>query len=195
MVWLVVLFGKLAFRLFQMLTNRNAKPSFQLNTYVAPYAPSRSISLEPTSILLPEPPVSQRYGLRGSLLTPAEKQFLSALAQVVGSEYHIESQVQLSRIVTPKDSTNSFVNYRDFNRIKAKSIDFVLYDRDYKPYLCIELDDSTHLRWDRIQRDVFVDDIMKSVELPIIHVKWAPSYDLDELRKEIFEFSKYAEAV
>ena len=118
-------------------------------------------------------------------MTPAEKDFLGALTQVVGGRYHIEKQVQLSRIVSPKDSNEHFTNYRDFNRIKAKSIDFVLYDGNYKPFMCIELDDRTHLRWDRIQRDVFVDEVMKGAGLPILHVRRADSYNLEELRESI----------
>jgi hypothetical protein len=130
-----------------------------------------------------------RYGLRQSLLTPSEQNFLGALEQVVGDQYRIECQVQLSRIVTPLDSNEHFTNYRDFNQIKAKSIDFVLYDRNYKPYLCIELDDRTHLRWDRMKRDAFVNQVMKDVGLPIIHIPAAYSYNLDKLGREIFAYS------
>lgn len=130
--------------------------------------------------------VGQRYGLRDSLITPAEKNFLQALQQAVGDLYRIELQVQLSRIVSPLDANVNYVNYRDFNRIKAKSIDFVLFDKEYKPYLCIELDDRSHLRFDRIQRDIFVDQIMKGVGLRILHIPAAYSYDVEKLRKQIF---------
>jgi len=185
----MVFVGKLLFRVIgKLFRSRDAK-SFKLNI---PPPPSDRLPLQAESIPLPIPALHQsnaedRYGLKGSLLTPAEKEFLNALNQVVGDRYHVELQVQLSRIVAPKDSTKTFTNYRDFNRIKAKSIDFVLYDNDYKPYMCIELDDRTHLRWDRIKRDIFVDEVMKGVGLPIIHVRRAPSYDLDELKERVLQ--------
>jgi hypothetical protein len=179
--------GKLLFRLMGKLFQGRDAQSFKLNI---PTPPSERPPLQTEPIPLPtpvSPSAEDRYGLRESLLTGAEKEFLNALTQVVGDRYHVELQVQLSRIVSPKDSTKTFTNYRDFNRIKAKSIDFVLYDSNYKPYLCIELDDRTHLRWDRIKRDIFVDEVMKGVGLPIIHVRRASSYDLEELKQRVFQ--------
>jgi hypothetical protein len=129
----------------------------------------------------PQDPKESRYGLRQSLLTPSEQNFLDGLEQVVGDRYRIECQVQLSRIVTPLDANEHFTNYQDFNRVKAKSIDFVLYDKNYRPYLCIELDDRSHLRWDRMKRDAFVDQVMKGVGLRIVHIPAAYSYNLDKL--------------
>lgn len=127
-----------------------------------------------------------RYVLKESLVTNAEKGFLKVLETVVGNSYRIESQVPLSGIVKPIDSNDHWTNYRDFNPIKSKSIDFVLYDKDYKPYLAIELDDRTHSRWDRIKRDQIVNEIMKSVGLRIIHIPVSYYYNLESLRKEIF---------
>ncbi len=131
--------------------------------------------------------VDERYVLRDSLLTDAEKNFLNVLKQVVDGRYIIENQVQLSRIVTPKDQNGHFINYADFNQIKSKSIDFVLYDRNYKPHLCIELDDRSHLRLDRINRDFQVNRILKGVGLKIIHIKTSYSHDLESLRRQIFQ--------
>jgi hypothetical protein len=122
-----------------------------------------------------------QYRLRDCLITQAEKNFLEVLKESVGDKYYIELQVQISRIVEP---TNS--NYSDFNRIKAKSIDFVLYDKNYKPFLAIELDDSSHLKADRIDRDNFVDGVMNSVGLRIIHVPVSYHYDIEKLRNQIF---------
>jgi hypothetical protein len=123
-----------------------------------------------------------KYELRECLLTPAEKDFLSVLEQIVGDRYIIEKQVPVSRIINTQETDS----HSYFNRIKAKSIDFVLFNKDYSPYLCIELDDNSHLRWDRIKRDVFIDDLLKSVGLRIIHVRVAYSYDGNKLSSQIF---------
>lgn len=127
-----------------------------------------------------------RYVLKESLVTNAEKEFLKVLETIVGNSYRIESQVPLSGIVKPIDSNDHWTNYRDFNPIKSKSIDFVLYDKDYRPYLAIELDDRSHSRWDRIKRDQIVNEIMKSVGLRIIHVPVSYNYDFQNLKKMIF---------
>lgn len=128
-----------------------------------------------------------RYTLKKSLLTDTEKEFLRILKEVVGDSFYIESQVPLSGIIKPVDSRGNFTNYRDFNQIRAKSIDFVLYDKEYQAHLAIELDDRSHLRWDRIKRDQFLDNVMKSVGLRIIHVPVSYKYDIAGLRSQIFQ--------
>jgi hypothetical protein len=128
-----------------------------------------------------------RYGLKTSLLTASEIHFLETLKQVVEDRFNIECQVPLSGIVTILDSNNNFTNYRDFNQIKAKTIDFVLYDKSFKPYVCIELDGSSHMRLDRIKRDIFINNLMKSVGLRIIHVYPASDYDKEDLESQIFK--------
>lgn len=181
-----VLLGTLLFKLFKGLWHSRYKfPRLKINQNIHQTVPMPSNVGTSQPIIKAEDVVEQRYGLRDSLLTPTEKAFLVILQQIVGDKYHIELQVQLSRIVSPLDSNAHFTNYHDFNKISAKSIDFVLYDKEYKPYLAIELDDRSHFRWDRIKRDSFVNDVMKSVSLRIIHVPVSYSYDLERLRTEI----------
>jgi hypothetical protein len=128
-----------------------------------------------------------RYRLNNGLVTPTEEKFLKVLEGVVGDRYRIVPQVQLSRIMKPVDSNNRFTNYKDFNLIKAKSIDFVLYDKDLiKPHVAIELDDRSHGRYDRIKRDEFVNKIMEEVGLKLIRIPVSYNYDLEWLRREIF---------
>lgn len=176
----------------------NLKSAFKLNTAYRPpddsrvtYTQEKHFTPEPEeeSIFIPNVQIpnqtTERYALRTALLTPAEQNFLNVLTKAVDGRYIIENQVQLSRIVTPTDSNSHYVNYRDFNQIKAKSIDFVLYGNSYRPVLCIELDDHSHLRWDRVKRDLFVDEVMDGVGLPILHVPVSYSYNLTELKDNI----------
>lgn len=129
-----------------------------------------------------------RYRLNKSLVSDAEKEFLKTLEQAVEGKYRIVPQVPLSGIVSPKDSNYHYTNYRDFNKISAKKIDFVLYDTDnWTPRLAIELDDRSHLRWDRMQRDAFVNELMEGVGLAILHVRTSDGYNLVELKEEISE--------
>ena len=192
-VGLATLLGTLLLKLTKTLwQHRYGFPKLKINSTLVQTVPVPPNVNQP--IIRSDDTYETRYGLRNSLITLAEKEFLSVLQQIVGDKYHIELQVQLSRIVSPLDSNTHFTNYRDFNMIKAKSIDFILYDKEYKPYLAIELDDRSHFRWDRIKRDSFVNDVMKSVGLRIIHVPVSSSYNLNELRIEILGSPMAAEA-
>lgn len=203
LLWLGSLIGNLIFAILKIIVGgvvglvkhmrRGRVPTYQIQinkTLANPVA--EPVTYVPAPEIKPqieEDTNNSRYSLRQSLITPAEKDFLKVLEEVVGDRYIIKPQVQLSSIVKPVDSNEHFTNYHDFNQIKAKSIDFVLFDKDYRPYLAIELDDSSHRRWDRMKRDIFIDDVMKGVHLRIIHVPVEYAYNSEELRSEIFQTS------
>ena len=128
----------------------------------------------------PEDIEDKKYELKKSLLTSAEQNFLEVLKEIVGDKYIIQSQVPLYQIVSAVHD-----NYTDFNRIKAKTVDFVLYNKDFSPYLVIELDDRSHLRWSRMKRDKFVNDLMESVNLRIIHIRNSYHYDIEYIKSQI----------
>lgn len=188
---LVFLLGKLFFKLVRYLFWEGVEISKGLYRIkdksniprIEPELPQNTLvaKVEDNPISTNKVVTDKRYGLKESLLTPSEKNFLCVLEQIVGDRYIIEKQVQLSRIISTVETNN----YGDFNRIKAKSIDFVLFNKDYSPYLCIELDDLSHMKWNRQKRDAFVDGIMKDVGLRIIHVRASYSYDLEKLKKQI----------
>ena len=61
-----------------------------------------------------------------------------------------------------------------FNRIKAKHTDFILCDPEDLDVLAgVELDDPSHERPERIERDEFVDGVYQAAGIPLIHV-WMP---------------------
>jgi hypothetical protein len=72
--------------------------------------------------------------------------------------------------------------YAAWQRINRKHADFVLCDpQTVRPVLAIELDDRSHQRPDRVQRDGFVDQIFAAVKLPLVHVPARHSYNTQEL--------------
>lgn len=150
-------------KLFSVILNRNTT-SKKLNTS----------NLEPP-----------KYDLKPNLLTPPEISFSKVLQEVAGNRYQIVPQVQLSRIVNVHNSNSHYTNYHDFNLIKAKSIDFVLFDNNV-PKVAIELDDNTHSLPERIKRDEFVNKVMAEIGLPIIHVPRSSIYDKEKLASQIF---------
>ena len=69
-----------------------------------------------------------------------------------------------------------------FNWISQKHVDFVLCDRATMQVLCaVELDDSSHRRSDRRQRDAFMDKAFRKAKLPLFHIPCKRSYGAREL--------------
>ena len=186
------LMGKLILKLFNLIKSKLRKQSEAVNVEINKIGSISEREMQFSQIPSKEQRgINQKYSLKSSLITPAENQFLDVLERIVGSRYHIECQVQMSRLVNVSDSNEYYTNYRDFNKIKAKSIDFVLFDEKYKPHLAIELDDHTHSRLDRIRRDLFVDEVMREVGLPIIHVSVAypNQYNVGKLKEQMLQIS------
>ncbi len=153
-----------------------------INSNSTPITQREDIHLETNAV------GSSDYSLKQSLLTPAERSFFNILKQIVDDRYQIAFQVPMSALIKTENSHS----YVPFNRIKAKTIDFVLYSKEnLNPYLAVELDDRTHSLYKRVKRDEFVNGVLKKIGLPILHVKVQDphSYDIEKLKEQIFYFS------
>ena len=65
-----------------------------------------------------------------------------------------------------------------YNRILAKTVDFIICSAaTLSPRLVIELDDSSHQRPDRQERDKLVDVVLGSAGLPILYIPVQAHYD------------------
>ncbi|MBV8587973.1 MAG: DUF2726 domain-containing protein [Verrucomicrobia bacterium] len=125
-----------------------------------------------------------------SLLTPAELKFYQTLKMAVEDPGLICCKVRLADLLNVT-SLDSAERQRLFRRIAAKHVDFVLADpNDLEPFAAIELDDSSHDRSDRRERDEFVDRLFATVRFPIIRVKAASRYDARALGEQIAMASK-----
>ena len=118
------------------------------------------------------------YTKKPYLMTNAEREFFKVLHLAVQDKYYIVPQVQLSKIVEVKGKEKWHYEYK--NKINLKSVDFVLFDKEYfTPQVVIELDDSSHEREDRKERDVFVDSVMEKISIRIVHIKTSYKYDVN----------------
>jgi len=127
------------------------------------------------------------YVLKRYLMSKAERSFCGVLEQVTdSSKYYIFPQVSLNNLVTVEKGTGSFQAFH--NKVDRKSVDFVLFDRSaVSPVLAIELDDSSHDREDRQERDAFVDRVLAKAGLPLLHVRAQAAYDPKQLAASISE--------
>ena len=124
------------------------------------------------------------YQRKDYLLTKAERSFFGVLQQAVGDRYLVFAKVRLADLVFLPSGTEKRQSH--FNRIQSKHIDFVLCDHDVvRPLLAIELDDSSHNRTDRQDRDTFVNSALIAAGLPILHVPARASYNVQELANAI----------
>lgn len=109
--------------------------------------------------------------IRPYLLTNNEWRFYKALKPITDKyNLHILAKVRLGDLVDVKKGLSKSERNKAYARVKSKHVDFVLANPENLAVYCvIELDDSSHQRIDRQQRDYFVDEVCKTVKLPIIH--------------------------
>lgn len=123
------------------------------------------------------------YRARAAFLSPAEIAFYRALQTAVASRYVIFPKVRLLDLC---DVTDRRVNQAAMNRIDRKHVDFLLCEPDtLRPLKAIELDDSTHDRRRRLDRDAFVDQVFEAIRLPLVHVRAEAGYDPQDLRRRL----------
>lgn len=98
------------------------------------------------------------------------------------------SQVSLYNIIEVKQNLNNSLKATYFNKINKKSIDFVLVDkRNCRIKLCIELDDYTHYRRDRIKRDQFINELFKQLDINLLRYPVYKRYNKEILKRKIQE--------
>ncbi|MBP6888789.1 MAG: DUF2726 domain-containing protein [Candidatus Pacebacteria bacterium] len=120
------------------------------------------------------------YHKKQYFMTAAEYTFFKVLQEAVQDKYFIVPQVTLSNLVDVNDGYKWNKSWR--SKIDKKSVDFVLFNKaGYTPYLAIELDDSTHSRSDRMERDDFVQNTLQRAGIRLQRVKNAYKYNLEEV--------------
>ena len=124
------------------------------------------------------------YVARDRLVTNAELRFFHKLRDAVDNDWEIFAMVRIADILkVPKGIKKRRVW---LNRILAKHIDFVLCDSEsLEIVMGIELDDASHDRTDRIQRDNFVNSAFDDADIPLLRVPTQKSYDAGDIRKMI----------
>jgi len=115
------------------------------------------------------------YRLRDDFLSKGEFAFYQALRRAVDGKAVVCPKVNLADIFFVS-RPNENQSYR--NKIDRKHVDFLLCDpTTMQPLAGVELDDSSHARQDRQDRDKFVDQVFQTAGLPLVHVIARSSYD------------------
>ncbi len=126
------------------------------------------------------------YVAAPALLTPAERAFFAVLRQAVGNDYQLFAKVRLGDILQIEPEVSGKRRFAAFGRISSKHADFVLCDaRSFAVVGVVELDDRSHQRPDRQERDRFFDAALAVASVPVLRVTARRAYDARELREEL----------
>ena len=129
-------------------------------------------------------PARLPYQARGRLVTKSELRFYKSLDKAAQDDFQIFAMVRVADLLRVADGTSKRRSW--LNKILAKHVDFVLCEPgSLVPLVCIELDDSSHQRPDRIERDKFMDAAFESAGLPLLRIATSKNYPPREIRELI----------
>jgi hypothetical protein len=124
------------------------------------------------------PDVSQ-YRSRHYLLTRGELAFFRALKKALGDRWLLFAKVRLADVVTCSDS---LWDQGPGRRIAQKHLDFVVcHPGSLRIVAAIELDDRSHARLERRQRDTFLNRLFRSAGIPLLRYPARAVYDIGQL--------------
>lgn len=128
------------------------------------------------------------YGRKAALFTPAERSFLGVLEQAVGQHYRILGKVRVADVIEVKRDLSRSEWQAAFNRISAKHFDFLLCDKENLSVICaIELDDKSHNKSSRKERDAFLTQVCRNIGLPLLRIVASKACSLPDLRVRVLE--------
>ena len=119
-------------------------------------------------------------------LTKSELRFFHTLLGVVHNFYYVVPQVHLSNLLDHKTWGQ---NWRGaLSRIQRKSVDYVICSRrELTPVCAVELDNPSHNKPDRVERDKLVEALFKEAGIPLIRIKTQEQDDVGLLRIKLGE--------
>ena len=122
---------------------------------------------------------------RTNLLSQAELQFYHRLVEAVGNRATVCPKVRMVDIFdVDMGQTMQPQAYR--NRIDKKHVDFMLCEPGSMRLLVgVELDDRSHQRADRQERDALVDEIFETARLPLLHFPVRSNYAPEDLEAQL----------
>jgi len=133
------------------------------------------------------------YRQRDDFLSQAEFSFYRVLSRAMEDRAVICPKVGLGDIffVVRQEGSQA---YR--NKIDRKHVDFLICDpQTMSPRLGIELDDASHRRPDRQQRDRFVDQVFEAAGLPLVRFAAQATYNPANIQAKLMPFLEGGQAV
>lgn len=108
-----------------------------------------------------ERPLPTRYAKKECLMTPPERALMQVLEGLFGARFRILPQIALVSLVDK-------LNYNSYRNELFRVVDFVIASLEFEPLVVVELNDSSHMRADRRERDRKVAEILQKASLPLV---------------------------
>ncbi len=109
-------------------------------------------------------PLKYSYKSKNCLMTNTEFKYFESFKRILNNtRYIIIPQVCLSTIVERKEK-------HKFQSELSRIADFCIFTEDYKPILVIEINDKTHKKYARKDRDNKVKYILKSSKIGLLTI-------------------------
>ena len=126
------------------------------------------------------------YERNSVLLSAAERSFLGVLEQALGEGYRVCPKVRVADAISVRRPLPRGEWQRAFNRISSKHFDFILCrSTDLEIACVVELDDSTHQRHDRQDRDMFLGEVCSVSSLPLLRFPAKEAYTVSDIRERL----------
>lgn len=125
------------------------------------------------------------------ILTKAEQVFYKELVKHLRQDAVAMPKVGLKEFLYVPYGTPNYKSH--WAKISQKHVDFLICDK-YSLYIycAVELDDKSHEQEDRIARDQFVDEAIRTTGMAIIHLPCKYSYEASDFQpiNDIVSFKK-----
>lgn len=162
---------------------RHARPQepaleLDLNTRQGLAPPLRTSDLIPCGV---------RIAAKDTLLRTEERRFLHVLEQAIGPDYRIFTMVRVADVLNVITDNRSHWQ-RLFNQLSCKHFDFVVCrPGDLKVLYAVELNGTSHNRYDRRERDLFLSEVCADAGLPLYWFPVQARYSVDKVRAELMQ--------
>ena len=103
------------------------------------------------------------YDVKKTLISKSEQGFFNAIKSSVPEGYYIFPQIDLASFIVRTDDAR-------FHNELFRIVDFLITDAEYKPIFIIEVNDQTHLNYERKERDEKVRKICEEAGIPILNL-------------------------
>ena len=125
-----------------------------------------------------------KYYAKSYVMTSRENECFKTLNEIFSSKWFVVPQVHLSALLDYRVKGQNW--NAAFRHINGKSVDFVLIGKEsYKVICVIELDDSTHSKPNRIERDVEIERMFKEARIPLARISKFESMTKSEIAKVV----------
>lgn len=118
-----------------------------------------------------------KYTAKDALLTQTEIKYFDIIRGIIGDNYIVYPQINLASVIEKEGAGARTELFRN--------IDFGVFDYNYKIVLLIEINDATHLRKDRKERDKKVARICKKAKIPLVTFWVKDGINVERMRRAL----------